>query len=116
MKKSILKVHPADNVIVALRDLAKGEQVVLDGHSYSLAEDVAAKHKFTEQDLAPGDRVTMYGVLVGKAQTVIPAGTRISTSNVKHASTEFELRSRRTDWHVPDTSEFIRRTFKGFHR
>lgn len=116
MKKSILKVHPNDNVIVALRDLAKGEQVVLNGHSYTLAEDIAAKHKFTEHDLVAGDRITMYGVLVGKAQKEIPAGTRISTSNVKHASTEFELGKRRTEWHVPDVSKFIGRTFKGFHR
>src|SRR3954447_8413819 len=116
MKKSILKVHPNDNVIVALRDLAKGEQVALNGHSHTLAEDVAAKHKFTEYDLAPGDPITMYGVLVGKAQTQIPAGTRISTSNVKHASTEFELGSRRTNWHTPDVSKFTGRTFKGFLR
>lgn len=116
MKKSILKVHPNDNVIVALRDLAKGEQVALNGHTYTLAEDVAAKHKFTEHDLAPGDKVTMYGVLVGKAQKEIPAGTRISTSNVKHASTEFELGNRRTNWRVPDVSKFTGRTFKGFHR
>ncbi|WP_018612692.1 UxaA family hydrolase [Segetibacter koreensis] len=116
MKKSILKVHPNDNVIVALRGLAKGEQVALNGHTYTLAEDVAAKHKFTEHDLAPGDKVTMYGVLVGKAQKEIPAGTRISTSNVKHASTEFELGNRRTNWRVPDVSKFTGRTFKGFHR
>lgn len=116
MKKSILKVHPNDNVIVALCDLKKGEEVVLNGHSYTLAEDVAAKHKFTEYDMAPGDSVTMYGVLVGKAQKEIPSGTRISTGNVKHASTEFELGDRRTNWHVPDASKFTGRTFKGFHR
>ncbi len=42
MKKSILKVHPDDNVIVALRDLAKGEEVQLNGHRYTLAEDIPA--------------------------------------------------------------------------
>src|SRR5690349_8973470 len=101
MKKSILKVHPDDNVIVALRNLNKGEEVKLDGRTYTVVEDIPAKHKFTEYDLQPGDRLTMYGVLVGKAQTEIPAGARISTSNVKHASTDFELGSRRTEWHIP---------------
>lgn len=86
MKKSILKVHPSDNVIVALRDLTKGEQVAMNGRSYIIAEDIAVKHKFTEYELAAGDSITMYGVLVGKAQYDIPAGTRISTANVKHSS------------------------------
>ena len=116
MKKSILKVHPDDNVIVALRDLKKGEAVQLNGHSYTLAEDIPAKHKFTEYDLAPGDQLTMYGVLVGKAQTSIPSGGRISTANVKHASTGYQLGSRKTDWHVPDVSKYKNRTFMGYHR
>jgi altronate hydrolase len=116
MKKSVLKVHPDDNVIVALRNLSKGEEVQLDGHSYILAEDIAAKHKFTARDFAAGERVIMYGVLVGKVQYDIPAGTRISTSNVKHASTGFQLGQRKTDWKVPDTSKFAERTFMGFHR
>ncbi len=116
MKKSILKVHPDDNVIVALRDLAKGEEVRLNGHSYTLVEDIPAKHKFAEDHLTPGDRLTMYGVLVGKAQTEIPAGARISTSNVKHAATGFELGGRKTNWHVPDVSKFTNRTFNGYHR
>ncbi len=71
MKKSILKVHPADNVIVALRDLLQGEEVNLDGRTYTLAENIPAKQKFTETSLAPGDQLTMYGVLVGKAQVDI---------------------------------------------
>ncbi len=116
MKKSVLKVHPADNVIVALRDLAKGEQVTLNGKSYIIAEDIAAKHKFTEHSFAPGDSITMYGVLVGKAQHNIPAGARISTGNVKHASKGFALGRRKTEWHIPDVSKFVERTFIGYHR
>jgi altronate hydrolase len=116
MKKSILKVHPGDNVIVALRDLAKGEAVELDGQSYVVTEDIAAKHKFTENALEAGDSIYMYGVLVGKAQTHIPAGARISTANVKHASTEFQLGERKTQWQKPDVSKFAERTFMGFHR
>ncbi|HKG69857.1 MAG TPA: altronate dehydratase family protein, partial [Segetibacter sp.] len=116
MKKSILKVHPSDNVIVALRDLTKGEQVAMNGRSYIIAEDIAAKHKFTEYDLAAGDSITMYGVLVGKAQYDIPAGTRISTANVKHASKGFELGRRKTEWHIPDVSKFAGRIFRGYPR
>jgi altronate hydrolase len=116
MKKSILKVHPADNVIVALRDLEAGEDVVLDGVTHKLVENIAAKHKFTATTLQPGDDIIMYGVLVGKAQTEIQAGARISTSNVKHASKGFALGNRKTEWHSPEISQFRSRTFMGYHR
>jgi altronate hydrolase len=116
MKKSILKVHPDDNVIVALRDLAKGEEVRLNGDSYTVVEDIPAKHKFAEHTFSPGDELKMYGVLVGKAQTEIPAGARISTSNVKHAAEGVQLAARRTQWNTPDVSKFKGRTFMGYHR
>ena len=116
MKKSILKVHPDDNVIVALRDLIKLEQVEMDGKIYILKEDIAAKHKFAERDFEAGESITMYGVLVGKAQSHIPAGTRITTVNVKHASEGFALGTRKTQWQIPDVSKFAGRTFMGYHR
>ncbi|MBE7172728.1 MAG: altronate dehydratase [Williamsia sp.] len=116
MKKSVLKVHPADNVIVALRDLAKDETVELNGRTYKITEPIAAKHKFTEEALQPGDPITMYGVLVGKASEPIPAGARIATTNVKHASSDFKLGARKTGWHVPDVSKYANRTFMGYHR
>jgi len=116
MEKSILKVHPADNVIVALRDLLQGEQVEMDHKSYLLKENIAAKHKFAEHDFEEGDNIIMYGVLVGKAQYTIPAGTRISTANVKHASKEFELGKRKTEWQIPDVSKFTGKTFMGYYR
>jgi altronate hydrolase len=58
----------------------------------------------------------MYGVLVGKANESIPAGARISTSNVKHASNPFQLGARRTDWHKPDVNKLTAKTFNGYHR
>jgi altronate hydrolase len=116
MKNSVLKVHPADNVIVALRDLAKGEVVTLNKENYTLLENIPAKHKFTATSLQPGDAVTMYGVLVGKANEPIAQGMRISTSNIKHASNDFQLGSRKTQWHVPDVSAWKEKTFMGYHR
>ncbi len=58
----------------------------------------------------------MYGVLVGKAQEVIQKGCAIKTSNVKHASGNYTIGVRKTDWHVPDVEKFRDKTFMGFHR
>jgi altronate hydrolase len=116
MKKTVLKVHPADNIIVALQDLKAGEQVSQNGHSFQLLEDIATKHKFAERDFSIGDEITMYGVRIGRAVRPIPAGTRINRENVTHDSEEYHVGERHMDWPVPDVSKFKNRTFNGFHR
>lgn len=116
MKQKVLKVHPKDNVIVALSNLKKGELINFAGKSYELQEDVDAKHKFYEADMQPGDEVTMYGVLVGKVQVPVKLGSRMSTENLKHASEPFSYRAAHYTWTAPDVSAFAGRTFNGYHR
>jgi altronate hydrolase len=117
MKSTVLKIHPKDNVLVALQDLRQGQEIEFNGSRYTLKTDVEAKHKFTTQDLNPGDPVFMYGVLVGKAKEKIETGARISTGNLKHASGEYSLSAeRKTGWHVPEEGKWKNKTFMGYHR
>lgn len=116
MKQSILKVHPKDNVLVALRDLQADEQVHLDGQNYTVTEFIPAKHKFAINAMPQGTDVIMYGVLVGKAQSDLPAGGLLSTKNIKHAANSFLSESHHHDWHQPDVSNWKDRTFNGYHR
>ena len=46
MKSNILKIHPADTILVALKNLHSGESVVYNGINYALRENIPAKHKF----------------------------------------------------------------------
>ena len=116
MKRIVLKVHPKDNVLVALKDLAKGETVSYNGEEYVAQEKIPAKHKLFIQDMNTGDKVIMYGVLVGKTQNAIPAGGLMTTANVKHASDHYEYRPFHYEWQAPDVSKFKGRTFNGYHR
>lgn len=116
MATNILKVHPADNVIVALEDLRAGQQVRYNGDVFTLANDVPIKHKFVTQELREGEEVIMYGVLVGKAKRPIPKGGRISTENVVHSAADYQVGNRKLDWQAPDVARFKNRTFNGFHR
>jgi altronate hydrolase len=116
MNHKVTKVHPHDNVLVALSDLSVNEKVEYNGDEYTLIDRIPAKHKFVMNDMQPGDELLMYGVLVGKAQTFIPKGGRITTSNVKHATSGFEVGERKLEWAKPDVSKFVNRTFTGFHR
>lgn len=116
MKNRVLKVNPSDNVIVALTDLKKGEQISFAGADYEIKEDIDAKHKFFMQDMPAGADVIMYGVLIGKTQDAVSKGARLSTQNVKHASGEYGWRDAKFNWTAPDVSAFAGRTFNGYHR
>ncbi len=116
MQKKTLKIHPSDNVIVALKDLTAGTVLALEEGNVTLREDIPTKHKFAAQNFAIGETIIMYGVTVGKAQVPIKSGERISTENVVHASAEYSLEGERPQWQAPDTSAFAQRHFMGYHR
>lgn len=116
MKRKALLVHPQDNVMAALTDLPAGEAIEYPGGALRLHDAVRAKHKFSLEDLRPGDEVYMYGVLVGKATQHIPQGGLISTENLRHASSDYQVGERKTAWEVPDVTEFEGATFMGYHR
>ncbi len=116
MKQKVLKIHPDDNVLVALQNLKKDEVIQYGNEEYTLKEDVGAKHKFFIHDMHTGDKIMMYGVLVGKIQFDVPKGSRMTTENTKHAADPFEYRPYQYHWEAPDVSKFKGRTFNGYHR
>lgn len=116
MSNKILKIHPVDNVLVALADLKAGEKVVYGGHSLVLANDVPAKHKFVVNELKADDEIVMYGLLVGKATQPIVKGGVIGTHNVKHKAALYSGKTKSYQWSPPDVSKWKNKTFMGYHR
>jgi altronate hydrolase len=112
----VLQLDSRDNVLIALTDLAQGEQIEFSGKTYTLVSNVPAKHKLATQDLAVGADVIMYGVLVGKTVKPIALGERLTTSNIQHQAAEFHERSGEYRWVPPDVSAWKDRTFLGYHR
>lgn len=116
MSMNVLKIHPDDSVLVALADLEPGEQVPNDGTYLPVTEAIPAKHKLTINELAPGDPITMYGVLVGKAKQAIQAGGRLTTFNVQHATNSYDLGTEPSTWTAPAVDHWQDQTFMGYHR
>lgn len=114
--KKILKIHPSDNVIVALKDLTKGECVEHNEQQYQMLENIPAKHKFYTEDIAKGGEVTMYGVLVGKAVVDVKRGELMTTENLHHAADPYAYRAAQYSWKAPDVTKYKDRTFLGYHR
>lgn len=111
-----LRIHPNDNVLVALVDLPIGFSINIDSKKVVLQENIPAKHKFTIVAMKKDADILMYGVLVGRLNYDLPAGTRLNVDNLRHASESFELGKRNLQWIEPDISKFKDKTFKGYHR
>ena len=112
----ILKIHPKDNVVVALDNLKKGYTIQLENVSFDLVDPIPLKHKFALVEFQPSDPIYMYGVLVGEALLTIPQGGVLTTENVKHKIQKVEGKTAPWEWTAPDTTKWEKRTFMGYPR
>ena len=74
-----IKIHPSDNVAVALQPLPSGLSV----EGIILTESIQQGHKFTLKPLLSGQQIIKYGNPIGYASTDIPAGSWVHTHNIR---------------------------------
>lgn len=116
MEQPYLQIHPMDNVVAALQTLPIGQIVKVGGEVFPVTKTIPAKHKFTTTELAIGDAIYMYGVLVGKASQPINKGGLISTQNTVHAVQSYSEKQSELTWEAPNVDKWKNRTFEGYHR
>jgi len=75
-------LSPQDNVVVALRALAKGETVVVDGAACVVDRPIAVGHKLAARVIAEGESIVKYNCPIGVATQPIAAGAAVHTHNV----------------------------------
>jgi altronate hydrolase len=73
-----------DSVGIALAPLTAGETV----GGITIAEPIAAGHKFAMSRHEPGDAVTKFGQPIGQASAAIPVGAHVHTHNVAFAASD----------------------------
>jgi len=116
VQNPVLQLDTRDNVLIALSDLRQGQEVAFNGGVYELTTNVPAKHKFATADLAAGDKVIMYGVLVGEATKPIRRGEVVTPLNLHHQAAPFHEKTRGLHANLPDVSRWRSRTFMGYRR
>jgi altronate hydrolase len=116
MQKKLIKVDPTDNVAVALVNLVAGETIPYEGEEVVVLSDTKMKHKIAMKDFESGDKIIMYGVIVGKASQKIAKGDVITTANVKHESAKVTGKTDTIGWEVPNVDQWKDKTFMGYHR
>jgi len=89
-EEAILLLNPADNVGVALRDLAKGEKYgIVGGECVQAEQAVPFGHKIAVKDIDAGAPIIKYGEVLGAAFTAISRGEWVHAHNL-HEAPEFE--------------------------
>ena len=80
---SLLRIHPSDNVAVAIEDIAPGTPVRVDGVAVTAAEAIPRGHKIALRELAVGETVIKYGFPIGRTTEAIAPGRHVHTHNVR---------------------------------
>ncbi len=111
-----VRLHPVDDVAVAIVDLASGTSVNGPFGTFSLARLVPRGHKLALRPLASGEPVRRYGQTIGFASIAVAAGDHVHTHNLAvqgfNRDSAFGVDVRPVSF-VPATE---RRTFEGFRR
>lgn len=109
-----IRIHPADNVAVALHPVAKGMTYEADGREITALEEIPQGHKMAVAPIQKGENVVKYGFPIGHAKEDIPAGTWVHTHNMAtNLSGEVEYHYHPDAKQMPETQP---ETFLGYRR
>lgn len=81
--KNIIKINEKDNVVVALKDLSKGEIIEIDNKKIEVKEEVKRGHKIAISDINTDENVIKYGYPIGHATKDVQVGELVHTHNIK---------------------------------
>ena len=112
--RSCIRLHPDDNVVVALKALSRGERLL--NEDVVLLDDITAGHKAAVRLIPAGAEVIKYGQIIGFASNDIEPGRHVHTHNVTlhNFSRDYAYsQDARPTQYVADSA---RRTFEGFLR
>src|SRR5258706_13242820 len=77
----VIRIHPADDVVIARRQLVSG--TVLPGEGVTVSGLVPPGHKVAARGIAQGAPVRRYNQIIGVARLPIAAGQHVHTHNLE---------------------------------
>lgn len=107
-----IRLQSNDNVVIALRDLAAGDEV--EGVGAALLQSVPRGHKIAAQRIAAGATVMRYGQIIGQAKADIAPGEHVHIHNLGMGQHTQDYAFANQNTPLPAITE--ERTFQGFHR
>jgi altronate hydrolase len=109
-----IKLHPADDVAVALMPLGNGRTVTVDGQAIRLNADIGAGHKIALRAAEVGQPLRRYGQVIGFATRPVAAGDHIHSHNLAVGEMHLDYQFGTDIQPIPVVSE--QRSFMGYRR
>ena len=78
----LLQLAPEDNVAVARRTIAAGEQILIAGRMVRVPVEIPVGHKLAVRPIVAGQKVIKYGAPIGSATRDIACGEHVHTHNI----------------------------------
>jgi altronate hydrolase len=108
-RPNVLRLHPSDNVVIAMRKVAAGE--ALAGEGIAAAEAIGNGHKIATAPIAAGATVRKYGQVIGAATAEIAPGAHVHSHNLAMSALREDAASAQAR-----PRDMGLRTFEGFRR
>ena len=111
---NLIRIHPLDNVAVALEDIPAGETVTAGGSTVTARQAIPRGHKLALAAVPAGARIIKYGCTIGLAKADIAPGDWVHVHNVRTGLSEDGVYA----YHprVGALSPVPPRTFQGYRR
>lgn len=111
-REAVIRLHPADNVVIALEDLPTGSTI--DGLSTATLSAVPRGHKLATRDIPQGATILRYGQIIGEATRSIRAGEHVHSSNLGMGEHQQDSAFGSDMVQLPSVAK--QATFEGYHR
>ncbi|WP_054033474.1 UxaA family hydrolase [Desulfatitalea tepidiphila] len=83
MNRNVIRIHPQDNVAVAVVSIARGDSVTgADMEVLPAVTDIPRHHKVAVAHIASDAPIVKYGEVIARARTAIRAGEWVHTHNI----------------------------------
>ncbi|WP_329373511.1 altronate dehydratase family protein [Streptomyces sp. NBC_00669] len=111
---AVLRLHPDDDVAVALRTLDPG--LTLDALELTVADPVPHGHKIAVRDLPAGAAVRKYGQVIGVTSRPVGRGEHVHAHNLRIGSLARDAAGADLVARLPELPAGLRLTFDGYRR
>lgn len=82
LRRPILRLHPSDDVVIAMRPLAAQSEVHDGDRSIRLLQPISPGHKIATRAIASAEPVRRYNQIIGFAREAIAPGAHVHTHNL----------------------------------
>lgn len=110
----VIRLHPADNVVVARVDLGIG--MAVPGESLVSRSQVPAGHKIAARAIAAGEPILKYNTCIGFAASAIAAGSYVHSHNTEFREFDRDPACARDYRPTPTLAEAAQARFMGYAR